>query len=112
MATSVRSTRTPKAVKGPGSDGDFTYTTLAGATLTLPSMATLNPSMGAVEDVALASSDPNPLVALGAQIKFLASFLPDETYQQMRAMGAVEFQDFVVAWGEHSGTSVGELSAS
>lgn len=104
--------RPSSALKGPGSDGKFRWTMDSGEVLAVPSLSSVDIPMSAIEDLSDQARDSNPLIQLGAQVRFLRSFLPAEVGTKLREMGHSEFVRFVSAWGEHSGTTVGELSAS
>lgn len=110
MATTAH--KAIKAAQGPASDGPFTWNLAAGGSLELPSLAVVEVDMGAVEDLISEQDGGNPLIQLGAQLRFLRSFLTAEQGATLRRMKMSEFVEFIAAWGAHSGTTVGELSAS
>lgn len=100
---------------GPGSDKSFQWDCKNGNRITLPSLSTIDPDLGAAEDVAdlLDRHDSeNPIIAMGAQLKFLRASLPAEAGDQLRQLKTSEFEAFMQAWQEHSGVALGESSAS
>ena len=64
------------------------------------------------EELALASNSGNDLVSMGMHVHFLCTALPPADGAKIRKLKASEFEAFMSAWSEHSGTTVGELLAS
>lgn len=94
------------------SDEQFTWKCKNGKTIELPSLATLDPDVGAAEDLAMAAQGDNDLISMGMHIRFLTSALRAEDGAKLRQLKASEFGDFMTAWSEHSGVSAGESPAS
>lgn len=103
--------KAPAAI-GPGSDRPFSWTCKNGKVIHLPSMAELDPDIGATADFAEAQTTGNEVLALGANLRFLSSGLPEDAAQSLRQLRASEFEAFVTAWSSHSGVTPGESSAS
>lgn len=94
------------------SDKRFHWTCKNGDEIDLPSMAEIDPELGAAEELALASQSGNDLVSMGMHVHFLCTSLPPADGVKLRKLKASEFEAFMEAWSDHSGTSVGELPAS
>lgn len=97
---------------GPGSDKPFTWKCRSGNEIQLPSLATLDPDLGAAEAVANAIESGNELYAMGVHVRFLVASLEPKDAAKIRQIKASEFEAFMTAWAEHSGVSAGELPAS
>lgn len=94
------------------SDEQFTWKCKNGNEITLPSLASLDPEVGAAEDLAVAAQGGNDLISMGMHLRFLTSALPAEDGAKLRQLKASEFEGFMTAWSEHSGVSAGESPAS
>ncbi len=104
---------TPKKVTGPGSNGRFRWKCANGKTITLPSLADLDPDMDVLERISEDLKSDNPLISLPANRRFLLSALPDADKEALANVKRMkEFGDLLDAWAEHSGVSVGESPAS
>lgn len=98
--------RTPKAPARTGSDAPFVYITDAGDQITVPSIAV--------------APRPSPIKLLRAQAannQAAAALLVFESacgdaLEQIEALSDDEQNRFLAAWGEHSGTSLGESKPS
>lgn len=93
---------------GPGSDKPFKWECLNGETIELPSLSTIDPDLGAAADMAAAATVDNDLVTMGLHVKFLMASLPDGKGKELRQLKSSEFGDFMEAWSDHSGVSMGE----
>lgn len=98
---------------GPGSDGRFRWKCSNGKTISLPSLADLDPDLDVLEAIADDLRSDNPLISLTANRRFLRSALPDADNEALGNIKRMkEFAELLEAWGEHSGVSVGESAAS
>ena len=104
--------KTPAPKRGPGSDEDFTYESSVGE-ITVPSLSKA-PAPNAWQMMEIESID-NPRVRNAREsLLFLTLAVGDdpETVNLVKKLDMVEFGDFLEAWGEHSGVSLGESKAS
>lgn len=84
-----------------------------GTTITMPSLADLDPDLDALDDVGDGLQSENPLISMRANRRFLIASLPGDQGQQVRRIKrASEFMVFLTAWSKFSGVTPGELRAS
>lgn len=91
--------------RGPGSDDPFVWDCKAGGTLTVPSMSKLFKTAGELRRM---RNKPPIDVAMFV----IERDCSPKELEQFDAMSMDEFEEFSVAWGNHSGVDAGESSAS
>lgn len=93
--------------------GPFSWECIDGETITMPPLTKLDAELDVLDEFAPEMASPNPLLMLRANRRFLMASLPDDDGDQLRHIKrAAEFTDFLSAWAEHSGITLGELAAS
>ena len=102
-----------KPASGPSSDKPFVFKCDNGVTIKLPSLATLDPDLDVLDDIADDLKSDNPLISLPANRRFLLSALPESKAEQLGNVKRMsEFQRLLEAWSKHSGVTPGESAAS
>lgn len=87
---------------GKPSDQPFTWLCRNGEEITVPSATKLDPEIDAIEAY---EADPTKL---SSTLRLFRSSLDEPTAKVLGLMRASEFNEFVTAWGEHSGVRLGE----
>lgn len=92
--------------RGPGSDEDFVYTTDAGDTITVPSMA-VAPRPSQVQLLRAGAQRNDALAAL-----LLLEAAAGDAIDDIDALPSAEQNAFMEAWRAHSGVGLGESRRS
>lgn len=84
------------------SDEPFTWHCRNGETITIPSASKLDPD---IDSVLAYEENPQKLTST---MQLLKSSIDEQAAKVLGMMKASEFNEFVTAWGEHSGIKLGE----
>lgn len=95
--TMTAASTTPKP-----SDQPFKWTCRSGEEIEIPSASKLDPDIDSIMEY-----EANP-TKLTSTMRLLQASIDPQASKVIGMMKASEFNDFITAWGEHSGITLGE----